>query len=351
MTKPVVDRRAAALILESTKIALDHLAGHRLSLQESAQDPRSDLTRLYGDLRRLRDHMGRSVVSTQDRVVLDLEVTDVALLVAALRRHHQVLDHRLVGAAQLPTEERAGLHRKRQQLGDLAVALAVKPVVELPLPGLGLVGTGAVRALTNRIDAKLFEQRLVRPFGEGTRVTTDSVGGIPELPGIRPSPAGDAHDAVADGLFDPRTLRDPRLRAAAQFDLVGLERALQHDDHRVALLLLGSVLEAVVIDAVMPRRQEFGLSPSPDGWDPWAVLARLLGPDLRPTDKPTLAMLSRAHQLFRPGHQLVAPMVVAPGLVDRALEFAQRTLRQLGYAANMGAAISPLDAPAPKALR
>jgi hypothetical protein len=351
MTKPLVDRLAAVLILESTKIALDHLATHRMTVQEAAQDSRAYLTRLYGDMRRLRDHLNRCIAGAPERVELDLEVGDVALLVAALRRHHQVIDHRLVGAAELSVEEKSLLHKKRQTLGDLAVALAVKPVIELPLPTIGLVGTGAVRALTNRIDTKLYEQRLVRPFGESANSEFPPRAGISALPGIGPAATMPVDDDAATGLFDTATMRDPRLRAAATIDLVGLERALRQDDHRVALLLLGSVLEAVVLDAVMPRREELGLPMSPDGWDPWALLTRLLGTDLREIDKPTLTLLSRAHQLFRPGCQLVAPTVVVPGLVDRALEFAQRTLRQLGFAAALGEAELLSGAPLPSAVR
>lgn len=232
------------------------------------------------------------------------------------------------------------LHRKRQLLGDLAVALAERPVLELPLPNLGLAASSAVRALSSRIDAKLFEQRLVRPFGRPVDGADERGAGSSASPEIQPGAA----NAVVGELFDVQTMRDPRLRAMVQLDLACLDRALRQEEHRVALLMIAGVLEAVVLDTALPRREELGLPVSPEAWDLWALLKRLLGPELREIDKPMLSLLSRKQELFRPASQLVAPTVVVPGLVDHAVGFALRCLCELGFAAASGPAGQPSSA-------
>lgn len=84
MAATLVNRLAAVLVLESTKIALDHLASHRMTLPQGGAEGRGDLARLYGETRRLRDYLNRCVSGAVEEVTLALSPPELALVVATL---------------------------------------------------------------------------------------------------------------------------------------------------------------------------------------------------------------------------------------------------------------------------
>lgn len=205
-----VKKAVAVCFLEAAKLTLEHLAAHRLSLSQTSVDAPKDLTRLYGNARRVRDYLQRCVSAYQDVVSLDLTDDDAALLVACCRRSVEAIEKRLTGSALSP-DETQWLIKNRGLLSEWAVALAARPLVVLPLCGLMPVLPEIVRALSTRIDNKIhgdvnnrqqFRQPQSSGYGQAQGIATfgealTSGGGIPQgsvppgslPPGAVPTPA------------------------------------------------------------------------------------------------------------------------------------------------------------------
>ena len=159
---------------------------------------------------------------------------------------------------------------------------------------------------------------------------------------VDPAPApGKAPQVSYEALLDARTVRDPRLRAVLSLDQGALRRALEARDYRLAVVHLSSILEAVVIDYVLVRRKELGISGTPDGWNLPQILLKLLGSTLGPRDRGALIQVMTASDLVRPVSQYMAPMVVTPTSFQQHFGFVRMVLVELGYRGPTGPDSSP----------
>jgi hypothetical protein len=249
---------------------------------------------------------------------------------------------------------------ERRVLSDWAVALAQKPLVELPLPRLTAVQTQGVNALNSRITAKLKQPRRIDGPGAVPGSMPGAVTGVdlgfsgapvseeppPMPPGLVPAghemqdagpaarPETEPKAAPAPGaLVDPRHVHDPRLRALMILDLRAFERAVEAHDYRLAAVHLSSITEGAVLDHAIPRRTELGLVGAPDSWNPQEILINVMGEMVTPKDRSVLYHVFAARNLIRPTAQLVAPSVVTLQSLDRLLEFVRRALRHMGFQA------------------
>jgi hypothetical protein len=369
-----VKKVVAVCFLEAAKLTLEQLGAHRLELSQQSVAGPDTLPRLYGDVRRLRDYLQRCASGYQDIVALDLSEGDASLLVASCRRAVEAIDVRLVERAMAP-DERQWLTKKRQVLGDWAVELAEKPVVDLPLPRLAPVMGEAVRALNTRIQNKVFgdvaaRQKIVAPgtgalggdpaagggashapsmaqgitsFGDhmaGVGSQDDWQSGSPAatepLPGPEPE-APELLDEVAAGsesgpaLLDRNKIRDPRLRSLVGMDLTAYERSAAAGDYRIATVMLASVMETALLDHAIPRRSELGVSGQPDSWKMHDVLLLAMGDAVEPKDRSLAFHLFAARSLLRPALQMVTPAVVTAASFERLQEFVGRALHALGF--------------------
>ena len=357
-----VKKVVAVCFLEAAKLTLDHLGAFRLELSQNGATGPADLPRLYGEVRRLRDYLQRCVSGYQDIVELDLPPADASLLVAACRRAVEQIDMRMTEQA-VPADERQWLQKKRQVVSDWTVELAEKPLVDLPLRRLMQVAGDGYRSLTTRLQNKVFgdvkdRTRIVPPsggnvngnsmvlgvpsFGDQVRAV-DPGESDPQMLGVpqphtpmRPTPVGampsmPAAESAQPPLFDYHKLRDPRLRSLVGVDLRGYERALAASDFRLATVMLASVVESAVLDHVIPRRAEFGVSGTPDTWSPQDLLLTALGERATPKDRSLAYHLFSARNLLRPAMQLVTPAVVTSASFDRLREFALHVLHGLGF--------------------
>src|SRR5690606_1232 len=130
MSELQVKKVVAVCFLESAKLSLEHLGAHRLKLSQGGVAGSDALPRMYGDVRRLRDYLQRSVSGYQDVVTLELSEGDAALLVACCRRSVEAIEYRLAEGA-VPPDERQWLIKKRCVLADWAFEIAAKPLIEL----------------------------------------------------------------------------------------------------------------------------------------------------------------------------------------------------------------------------
>lgn len=356
-----VKKVVAVCFLEAAKLALDHVGAHRLEQSQRQGATGNDLTRLYGEIRRLRDYLQRCVSAYKDVVDLDLSPTDQGLLVACCRRSIEWIDLRLKGEQVITPDERQWLQKKLQVISDWAVELAEKPLVELPLPRQSAVVSEAARGVLSRLQHKLFgdvaQRQKIRPptgglssYGAALPGLTDAMPdeaaadepiaaptgnasfGLPS-PSAGLAPGTQVHaptGAVSASLVSTQHMRDPRLRALAVMDLAAYERVRDARDLRLALVMLSAVLEAVVLDHAISRRAEFGLSGTPDTWNVQDLLVRIMGDAMAPKDLSLAYHLFSARNLLRPALQIVKPMVVTPASLEKLQEFVQRAVHAMG---------------------
>lgn len=381
MPQVQVKKVVAVCFLEAVKLALDQLGAHRLELSQQGVKGSPDLVRIYGDVRRLRDYLQRCLGAYQDVVDLDLASGDASLLVGCCRRSVEAIELRLSEQAVLP-DERQWLQKKRQVISDWAVELAEKPLTELPMPKLSPIQSEASRALTTRLQNKVFgdvrdRKKIVAPNSQGPSMTaglqsfaeqlvamdpntTEEQGSAPAAPFVaqhvsqQGGQQGAQHGGPAAGpssfvhgvpthpsvqpLLDHHKLHDHRLRALAAVDARAYERAVEASDHRLATVLLASLLEAALIDYAVPRRGELALTGSPETWNLQDLLMKALGDRAAAPDRALAFHLFASRNLLRPALQLVTPAVVTQSSFERLREFVQRALHSLGFGAAAGAA-------------
>lgn len=360
-----VKKVVAVCFLEAAKLALDHVGTHRLEHAQRPGASGNDLTRLYGEIRRLRDYLQRCVSAYKESVDLDLSPADQGLLVACCRRSIEWVDLRLKGEQVMSADERQWLQKKLQVISDWAVELAEKPLIELPLPRLSAVASEAARGVLARLQNKLFgdvaQRQKIRPPTSGLSSYGAALPGLGEV--MPDEPAGDEEPAPASGsstfglpspshgmlpgsalsdaaasaqhpaLVSTQHIRDPRLRALVVMDMAAYERVREARDYRLALVMLSSVLEAVVLDHSIARRAELGLSGTPDTWNVQDLLVRVMGDAMAPKDLSLAYHLFSARNLLRPALQIVKPLVVTAASFERLQEFVQRAVHAMGLPA------------------
>ncbi len=343
-----VKKVVAVCFQEAAKTTLEHLGAYRLEFSQMGVDGSPDLPRLYGEVRRLRDYLQRCASAYQDQVELDLTEPDQALLVACCRRSIEAIDVRLSSDQVVASDERQWLERKRQVIADWAVELAARPLLELPLKRLAPVVTEATRALQTRLNGKLFgdiaqrKKFLAPDAGQASQMQGVPSFGIeldessplaqPAKPAATAQPGPPPSPAVTTTLLDSNKMRDPRLRSLMAMDLRSYERAVEAGDYRLAAVLLASVLESALLDHLVPRRNEFALTGTPDTWNPQELLLRVMGDSGTPQDRSLAYHLFAARSLLRPALQMITPSVVTVASFERLREFVQRALHCMGFA-------------------
>lgn len=307
-----VKKTDAVGFLDAAKLTLEHLAAHRLGLSQSSVDSSKELARLYGNVRRVRDYMQRCVSAYQDVVSLDLTDDDAGLLVACCRRSVEAIENRLAGTALSP-DENQWLVKNRALLSDWAVAMAARPLVDLPLRSLMKVLPEAVRALSARLAEKVYDDVNQRQQFRAPQQ-------VKQQPALRP-------------LLAPNRLKDPRLRSLVVIDLSSLARCVRDSDYRLSTVLLASIMESAILDHAIPRRAEFGLTGTPDTWKLHEVVLQSMGEGVEPKDRSLAFHLFASRNLLHPARQMVTPAVITVASFESLHEFVSRALHELGFGA------------------
>lgn len=356
-----VNKAVAVCFLEAAKLTLEHLGARRLELAQSTVNTPRDMTRTYGNARRLRDYLQRCASAYQDMVKLDLTSEDTSLLVACCRRSVEAIDKRLVGSGLSP-DETQWLMKNRKVLSDWAISMAAPPLIELPLRRLMSVPSEHVRDLTMRIERKVhgdvstrtqyrapqssggygqsqgitsFGEKLISQggFGEAESPAQDDAtppGGFPA--GSLP-PEQKEDEAGFATLLDPNQIRDPRLRSLAVIDLRSLQRCYDAADYRLSTVLLASIVESATLDHTIPRRAEFGLTGGPETWKMHEVVLQTLGEAAQPKDRALAFHLFASRNLLLPAAQMVTPAVITSQSFESLHQFARRVLHEMGFGA------------------
>jgi len=371
-----VKKVVAVCFLEAVKTTLDHLGVYRLELSERGATSPPELTRAYGDGRRLRDYLQRCVSGFNDDVALDLADADLSLLVACCRRFIEANEQR-IETTKLTPDEREWLEKKMQVLAHWAIEIAAKPLLELPLKRNSRVGA-KTRALSAQLNDKLFgETTAVQPTpsqrapstGAASSSMPSSMRGVPSFgdelfaapcePGAAPqldenswgtaqAPAARTKPAVQpiSRLIDVQKIVEPRLRALSTVDLHAYDRAVAAGDWRMATILAAAVLEVAVLDYALPRQEELALVGTPDTWDIQQLLDVAMRDHGDPRDQAMAAHVFAARNMLRPAVQLANPTIVTQVSFERLRDFVRRVLHCLGFAVQSQEAADAWAAPA-----
>jgi hypothetical protein len=262
------------------------------------------------------------------------------------------MDMRLSGGQPLTTDESQWLRKKRQVVSDWAVELAANPLLELPLNQMSTIQPEASRSLLARLQQRLHQKEQAKSLRQESKpqqqesddgdqpTVTAPLEESPALTvlGVDDSPAAQESESK---LMESRRLRDPRLRALVAIDLRSYERSVAAGDYRLAAVLLASVLESALIDHVLPRRNEFGLTGSPETWNPQELLIKAMGEKCAPKDRSMVYHLFSARSLLRPALQMMSPMIVTMASFGSLREFVQRALHHMGFSLNRGDSEAP----------
>lgn len=380
MSRQRLLKTVALCFVEAVRVTLEHLGARRLELNEDSSRLVADMSRIYADVRRLRDHLQNNVNGFGETIEVDLTPEDTAVLVACCRRAFDHIESRLADES-LRQEERRTLKEKQQVVGRWAIELAAAPLLELPLRRLTIAATETSRAFHAKLHAKVKAPMLPREaqplagpaagagsapsLGQGPvavapvdpdAVHLQSLGGNPVAmrpasvdvappppspppPSPREQPPPASRPAVAPPsravapLLDVSRLLDPRLRALVTFDAQSYSNAVAANDLRVATIMLASILEAALVDYVMPRRNEFEINGDPLGWDMHVLVLTILGEQAQAVDRALVRHLFASRNMLRPSMQYLSPTIVTPNSFQTLRKFTQRCLYMLGYGA------------------
>jgi hypothetical protein len=170
------------------------------------------------------------------------------------------------------------------------------------------------------------EPRPFRPdeLTDESDLPADAVSGAPPPPtGISPQSLGAEVSPQTRSTLPsvrPDELQDARLRCMLEIDLRAYERAFGAKDYRLAAVHLASILEAVVLDEILPRASELGMTGAPETWRLAAMLNRVVD-HISPKDRAHLSLMSRCLQMLQPTRQLRSPVVVTRPMLEQACGF------------------------------
>ncbi|MHC4853342.1 MAG: hypothetical protein ACYTF5_15110 [Planctomycetota bacterium] len=387
MARQELEKVVAAQALEAAKEVLQHLQNWAVQLEEKGERKPRELSQLYGQVRRIRDYLNRSIGAHMHPVELDLNEEDCNTLASCCVFSLQGIGMTLRFTRDLASNERAWLEEKRDNLTKLVITLATEEIKVIPAPGGPKPPVPMARLAMDQVRRKVLhgvkeeeggtEQGKKpreqpsdggnepepaskpqiqtgawtggwsgkrHPLADSPTAESLSAGGLDRRKGDRR--AADRHDGDLDKLesgvreeederhggltLDSRLIRDPRLRTMLVLDVRALERARAAKDYRLSAVHLCSVCEAVVVDVALARRGALDLKGTPENWKLDDVIRDLLGEKFSTSDRASLYHLIACRNLIRPSIQLHNPIVVTQGTLTKMIDFVQHLLVELG---------------------
>jgi hypothetical protein len=336
MTRWQIDRTVAGQLLDATSHVLDDLSRWKIQGEEAFAGDPAQLRDVYGGVRWLRNYLQRRLSErpTEVRVDLDLTLADQNMLVSCALHEIAHCDVRMA-ESDLDAVGQNRLRAIQENMADWAVRLATRPAVRIPVPERLGMGSLKVQSVESSIKASLHpgpdlgaQSLPIAGGGEPLAIRSDldtMFGG-----GFDSGAQWGTQGSAGALPFDPRRLRNPRLRSMATLDLRSFERSLAADDDRLAMLLLASVFEAAIVDFALGNQERLGLEGAPDTWPLERIVQPILGEDFGPMDRTVLAQIDAARDLNRPARQLGGPVSTPRPELDAARAFVHRVFQKLG---------------------
>ena len=349
-------RRVDRVMFQGVSQAVDRSAKYLLAWHAACEEDGSavpnEVRAIYAEIRRLRSALGAKAEQASSPSGCTLDGVDIEVLVSCLLYTIDEIDRSL---PKLRDERHGRAKRQRDGLGRLAIVFAQSPGRKLPVrQRIGRRESPTVRSVLCAINAKLAPSggRTGEEFGMPRAFANASASGLPGSSGATPGAdqtEGEwtVRDESVANLLQTE-LEHPRLRMIYRLDVEAYERALRAKDNRLALLHLASVLDAILIDYVLPRRRELGRATSPETWLVGELVEQLVGDVLAPAQMTFVELLVRARRLAYPGFQLSGRHAINATSVDQAVAVIEAIVAALAgrVATDPAPAASAADTPA-----
>ena len=96
-------------------------------------------------------------------------------------------------------------------------------------------------------------------------------------------------------------------------------------------------MESALLDHVIPRRGELGLTGAPETWHLHDLLLQAMGVGAQPKDRALAFHLFASRNLLYPANQMVTPVIITETSFEGLYAFVLRALHQLGFGAPVDA--------------
>ncbi len=375
MLSLALERTTITCLFEAVRTVLDEVGRRQVESIRGGEDVefKRKLASLYGHARRIRDYLQRINSPTSGKITVELTPEDGDLLASCAVHEIGRIEASIKNHPPRNATEARWLNEKRDTLAGLTDQLATRQIQRIPIGDPMELMTPTVRSLLTRVRSRSVTEAVQKGQLGLTEIfsQTGAVPGAFGLPrhGVAPSlagqplptgtgsvaaaltPTGDEPanapvpeppsvevtfaqspppPVVVESPFDVRRMRDARLRTIAEADQAGHERAVRAGDWRMAVVHAASMLEALLVDAALPRAQGLGLRGTPDMWQLQTLLEKLLGDQIPINDRAFALQLATVRNVLRPATQIHAPVVVGESTWQQADALLRRVASSLG---------------------
>ena len=126
MALQILEKVVAMQTLETVKEVLRHLQNWALQLEDKGDKKPRELTQLYGQVRRIRDYLNRSIGAHTQPVELDMDESDCNLLASCCIFELLRIATELKYSKELSPNDKSWLEDKRDNLSQLTLSLATQ---------------------------------------------------------------------------------------------------------------------------------------------------------------------------------------------------------------------------------
>lgn len=345
-------KAVVAQFLAAVKSSLSHLSELKMVLSDegSVQSGVSekDVLQLYSRVRRLREALRRWMSTYPEPATLGLEDDDLNLLCSCLVYELGFADKRAEQQGLSADDSKIWLRRHTETLTAWIVDLSTQPIEQLPSRWRKTGVSYEVRQVLVAVRDKHKQTRPgddpsgiyrlgsaslnVSANTESPRIEDDVPVGLQTTP---PAQAVRFEDVSRSSpLVDSSRIKDYRLRLTMAMDVRAYHRCINAEDHRLALVILGMVLEGCVLDYALVRTAELGLEGSPSTWQIHLIVAHVLEEGFGQAERNALQMIEASTRALRPVSHLENPFVVNKAAVQSVEAFVKKVTNAMGLTSN-----------------
>ncbi|MCA8943435.1 MAG: hypothetical protein KDB80_12805 [Planctomycetes bacterium] len=345
-------KAVVAQFLTAVKTSLSHLSELKIVLADEGSVPSGvserDALQWYSRVRRLREALRRWMSTYPEPEDLGLDTDDRDLLASCLVFELNLSDRRAEHQNLNAADRKLWLAKHNEVLTTWIVELASKPIQQLPIRWKHANVAYEVRQVLVAVRDKVKE---VRPFddpsgvyrhgvstfgqgasGDSPRIEDGTPIGLQSNPDIEPARV--EISSVAESIVDSTQIQDYRLRLTLAMDVRAYHRCVLAEDHRLALVMLGMVLEGCVLDYALSRKGELGLEGAPSSWQLHRIVESLLESKFEDSDRTALQIINASLRALRPVSHLEHPFVVNKAMVEQVEKFVRKTAAAMGLRAS-----------------
>lgn len=387
----IVDKRTLQVLIRAADQARKDLMEFNRSLQERHQSSPEGFASKVREVRRIHDFLGRAGRSPEDRLSLDFALKERILIGSCL--HHlkaQIdIDIRVPGLGKsqhrVLEESRTRINYLIARMHAPGVGLLVKNGELMLNPSLDIdpdqatldidltdeghpqesseptdnfklfngsrfafqeatlpaVDTPSADAASSELalDAGEMKLRLSdpppgNPVAGSSRSSTKGMADVLEEQGLSSDEdtQGKGSGARHKDLFNPRMLRDAKIRTMARLDLQDFIQAKKKLNLRRMLVHLLGCLEALLLDHALQDLDLYGLDQDKVAeWDFHALALRVFSGKFEAEDLRVLDSLFKARDYLSAAQMYRAPRVLTRAMVQAAESLTRWMISELGY--------------------